>query len=156
MLAATWVASRQHSRSNKVEQDVSCISRGEHCFFRTKASTSLVALGQKLIKWVGIISDLHLTCYPINPTKESKRYIVFAASVGTFLFRLRSTASNTKKRKQLVAAAAMSNPVVFFDVTAGGSPVGRIEMTVSAAVQCKLPSTLNKVRLGYSPAAAEG
>lgn len=25
----------------------------------------------------------------------------------------------------------MSNPVVFFDVTAGGSPVGRIEMTVS-------------------------
>ena len=27
----------------------------------------------------------------------------------------------------------MSNPVVFFDVTAGGSPVGRIEMTVSAA-----------------------
>ena len=28
----------------------------------------------------------------------------------------------------------MSNPVVFFDVTAGGSPVGRIEMTVSAAM----------------------
>lgn len=28
----------------------------------------------------------------------------------------------------------MSNPVVFFDVTAGGSPVGRIEMTVSAAI----------------------
>ncbi len=28
----------------------------------------------------------------------------------------------------------MSNPVVFFDVTAGGSPVGRVEMTVSAAM----------------------
>lgn len=24
----------------------------------------------------------------------------------------------------------MSNPVVFFDVTAGGKPLGRIEMTV--------------------------
>jgi len=28
----------------------------------------------------------------------------------------------------------MSNPVVFFDVTAGGRPVGRVEMTVSAAM----------------------
>ena len=27
----------------------------------------------------------------------------------------------------------MSNPIVFFDITAGGSSVGRIEMTVSAA-----------------------
>lgn len=28
----------------------------------------------------------------------------------------------------------MSNPVVFFDVTAGGKPLGRIEMTVSFIV----------------------
>lgn len=30
----------------------------------------------------------------------------------------------------------MSNPVVFFDITAGGNSVGRIEMTVSAATGC--------------------
>ncbi|KAL0032971.1 hypothetical protein WJX77_008958 [Trebouxia sp. C0004] len=37
----------------------------------------------------------------------------------------------------------MSNPVVFFDVTAGGSPVGRIEMTLRADV---VPKTAENFR----------
>ena len=43
----------------------------------------------------------------------------------------------------------MSNPVVFFDVTAGGNSVGRIEMTVSAATDasaCPLDRTVKNMR----------
>lgn len=41
----------------------------------------------------------------------------------------------------------MSNPVVFFDITAGGSSVGRIEMTVSAAIQLLLLAFLLRASL---------
>ena len=34
----------------------------------------------------------------------------------------------------------MSNPVVFFDVTADGKPLGRIEMTVRCGVSTRLPN----------------
>ena len=60
------------------------------------------------------------------------RYIARAlhAHLASFVSTLQQTASNQTLQLHFI----MSNPVVFFDITAGGSPVGRIEMTVSAAI----------------------
>ena len=42
----------------------------------------------------------------------------------------------------------MSNPVVFFDMTIGGAPAGRIEMTLRADV---VPKTVEVRRTTLSP-----
>jgi hypothetical protein len=42
----------------------------------------------------------------------------------------------------------MSNPVVFFDVTIGGEPAGRIEMTVSGGSVDGIIVGMANLRLG--------
>ena len=49
---------------------------------------------------------------------------------------LNSVESTTAYQKLSTSSpATMSNPVVFFDITADGAPLGRIEMTVRGGVE---------------------